>query len=213
MATTLKNLKLNRIDFVDDGANEGARITLFKRNQETPMPDETGPDVTVELEKRLKVAEEANAAIAKRLKDAEDAAAASAAAAKESAEVIAKMRDRQERADAIEIAKSVKSVAAVDDLAEVVRVAKSALPTETFDKFIAILKAAHARIVTGGLFSEKGSDAPGNGATATEKLDELTKTEVTKRGGKATYAMVYADLIKSDPVAKALYIDIQKEGR
>ncbi|HSC59554.1 MAG TPA: hypothetical protein VLC11_08320 [Gemmatimonadales bacterium] len=209
MATTLKNLKLDRIDFVDDGANEGARITLFKR-KETPMPETTpatpAPEVNVELEKRLKDAEAANADIAKRLKDAEDAA-------KAAAEVIEKMRDRQERADAIEVAKSVKHVAAVDDLAEVVRVAKRVLPVETYDKLVAVLKAADARIASGPLFSEKGSDAPNGASTATEKLDQLVKQEVAKRNGKDTYAMVFADLTKSDPVAKALYTETQKEGR
>lgn len=213
MPKVLKRLTIDRIDFVDDGANEGARITLFKRNKETPMADEKTVDQkaedapqTVELEKRLKDAEAASVELAKRLKDAEDAA-------KASGEEVAKMRDRLEREDAIAIAKSVAHVASVDDLAEIVRVAKRAFTPEMYGKFEAVLKGAETRIAKGALFQEFGSAGQDAGATPAEKLDQMVKQEVTKRGGKATYATVYADLTKDNPEAKALYIQTQTEGR
>lgn len=210
MPTLLKHLTLDRIDVVDDGANQGARITLFKRNKETRMPEseqvETPASEPVELLKRLADAEAAHAEIAKRLKAAEEKAAAGE-------EEIAKLRDRQEREDAIAVAKRVAAVAPVDDLAEIVRTAKRAFTPEVYAKFESVLTAAQTRLASGKLFAEIGKGGDGAGASSADKLDAMVKQEVLKRDGKATYAMVYADLTKSNPEARALYEAIQKEGR
>lgn len=40
MATKLKNLEVNKVDFVDEGANPGAHIRLFKRKDSEGQPEE-----------------------------------------------------------------------------------------------------------------------------------------------------------------------------
>ena len=43
MATKLKNLKVKKVDFVDEGANPDAHIELFKRKDGKPEEDPKGP--------------------------------------------------------------------------------------------------------------------------------------------------------------------------
>jgi len=59
MTTTLKGLRINRIDFVDRGANPGARVCLFKRDtqeevvsNETPTVEELQAQLEAEVTKR-----------------------------------------------------------------------------------------------------------------------------------------------------------------
>ena len=42
MATKLKNLKVSKVDFVDEGANPGAHIRLFKRKDSGGQPEGEG---------------------------------------------------------------------------------------------------------------------------------------------------------------------------
>ena len=43
MATKLKNLKVKKVDFVDEGANPDAHIELFKRKDGKPEEDPKKP--------------------------------------------------------------------------------------------------------------------------------------------------------------------------
>lgn len=210
-AALLKNLKLDRIDFVDDGANPGARITLFKR-KETPMAAQDAKDSTEAIEVAKREAAEAKAQVAELTKRAEEAEKV----AKANAETVEKMRDRLDRDEAIAIAKGMAPVAPADDLAEVVRIAKRVLPAETYTKLETILKAAAEKIKAGDLFSEKGTGGAQSGATPLEKLNAMVDAEyatVAKSNHRATRAQVYADLLKSNPEARALYAASEKEGR
>lgn len=42
--TILRNLKIRKVDLVDQGANQHAHIQLAKRNGEDPTPGQTTPD-------------------------------------------------------------------------------------------------------------------------------------------------------------------------
>lgn len=68
MATKLKNLKITKVDFVDEGANPDAYIRLFKRRDDET--DETGEGVPPEEEPKKELEEEQNKkSIGKRILD------------------------------------------------------------------------------------------------------------------------------------------------
>ena len=52
MATKLKNLKVKKVDFVDEGANPDAHIELFKRKDGKPEEDPKGPKEDGEEEEK-----------------------------------------------------------------------------------------------------------------------------------------------------------------
>ena len=52
MATKLKNLKVKKVDFVDEGANPDAHIELFKRKDGKPEEDPKGPKKDDEEEEK-----------------------------------------------------------------------------------------------------------------------------------------------------------------
>lgn len=52
MATKLKNLKVKKVDFVDEGANPDAHIELFKRKDGKPEEDPKGPKEDDEEEEK-----------------------------------------------------------------------------------------------------------------------------------------------------------------
>mgnify|MGYP000612290297 CR=1 FL=1 len=57
MATKLKNLKVKKVDFVDEGANPDAHIELFKRKDGKPEEDPKKPKKTMKRKRsRMKVA-------------------------------------------------------------------------------------------------------------------------------------------------------------
>lgn len=52
MATKLKNLKVKKVDFVDEGANPDAHIELFKRKDGKPEEDPKKPKEDDEEEEK-----------------------------------------------------------------------------------------------------------------------------------------------------------------
>ena len=55
MATKLKNLKVKKVDFVDEGANPDAHIELFKRKDGKPEEDPKKPKEDDEEEEKPKI--------------------------------------------------------------------------------------------------------------------------------------------------------------
>ena len=53
MATKLKNLKITKVDFVDDGANPEAHIRLFKSKDGVEPPHDEGAEKKPNIWKRL----------------------------------------------------------------------------------------------------------------------------------------------------------------
>lgn len=195
MATAhrLTNLHLDRIDFVDDGANPGARITLFKRKEAVMAEKETtpgaGPEVA-ELAKRATEAERQTVELQKRLDEMEKAR-------KADTEELAKMRATAERNAAIEVAKGMGAIAPVDDLAKVIEKAKRSLDAETYTAFESVLKGAAEKVKQGALFTELGSGSPVLKAdTPQGRMEALAKAYAEKHS--VTVAKAHSTLSKTD---------------
>lgn len=187
MTTLYRKLRLNRVDFVDKGANPGAHITLAKRapTEERLMADK---DKELTPEAVAKQLTEANVALEKRLKEAEDKVAASEKSAKEQADVVAKVLEDRAKDSALVIAKGMdKLPGKVDETAHVLFMAKRSLDADTYAQVEKLLKACDAQIRKGALFSVVGSD--NDGAHATE-FDQLVAKRVAEKGEDKGTAML-----------------------
>ena len=122
MTTKLEGLEIDRVDFVDKGANPGAHITLFKRD-------------TTMAEKDVKTEPEATDAVAKRVAELEKRATDAEAKAKEAteqvtkaneqalkaAERIAKLEEAREHNEFVAKAAKFSAIAKADDFAPIYR--------------------------------------------------------------------------------------------
>ena len=192
MTTLYRKLRLNRVDFVDKGANPGAHITLAKRapTEERQMAD--SKDVLPEgVAKRLADLEAEKVEMAKRLKVAEDTAAENAKAAKEQAEAVAKMLEDRAKDAALSVAKGLdKLPGKVDETAHLLFVAKRKFDEVDYASFEKMLTACHNQIKASKLFSVTGQDSDGEAASDLDKLISKRMTEKNESQSVALRAVL-----------------------
>lgn len=173
-------LSLDRVDFVDAGANPGAHITLAKRAPtETHMADPILPEGVA---KRLADGEAERIELKKQLDVANAKAEANEKAAKDTAETVAKMLEDAAKAESVTIAKSFDKAGPVDDLGRILFLAKRHFPAEDYGKLTAVLKGAHEKIVKGNLFIVRGTDGDATDASDLDRL--VAKTVIEKKMSK-----------------------------
>lgn len=193
MTTHYKKLRLNRVDFVDKGANPGAHITLAKRapTEERHMA-ESKEGLPEEVAKRLADLDAENKALSERVQKAE-------AKATEDAALVAKVLEDRAKDAALVIAKSMDKVGKVEDTAHLLFVAKRALSAEDYAKLEQTLKACDAQIKKGALFSVVGSD---NDSQLATELDSLVSKRMTEKGEDKGTAML---AVMQTPAGKQAY--------
>lgn len=178
MTTKLTKLRIDRVDFVDNGANPGAFITLAKRAEEKAIMAETNE---TEVMKALK---DQVADLKKRADEAEAKATASEAKAKETAEVLAKALDARETEQCVAIAKglTLPGVKAEDKVAFV----KSLRQSEAGVTALGVIETLTKQAAKSGLFVEKGSDGAGDPVTGYALLEQMADDLVAKGQAKNT---------------------------
>ena len=211
MATKLKDLRVNRIALVDKGANPGAWITLFKRDdtvakdtKKKPMPPENDGDADddekgKDMEKRDEMTIELPDEIQKRL----DAAVALEKRAQELEQRVAKMEEQRERTEAIQKARTLDRLGKADDLASLIQKARKLFTADEYAAFEKNLAGWNEQLAKGKLFAEFGSDAQ----EATDpygKLEAAAKALVSKGDGKMTFEQAFAKVCDT-PEGKELY--------
>lgn len=194
-----QQLRLNRVDVVDKGANPGAHITLAKRapTEERPMAEQDKDTLPEAVAKRLADAETANVELAKRLKDAEDNA-------KVHAETVAKMLEDNARAESVTVAKSFTHIGTDEaKLAEVLFVAKRKLTADEYGSLTVVLTAANAQVAKGALFATRGVDAQGEAGSELDKLVAKRMQDTKEAHGVALLAVLQT------AEGKAAYNDVR----
>lgn len=186
MARVYQKLRLNRVDFVDKGANPGAHITLAKRAESEGRHMADNKDALPEdVAKRLSEAEAANIELTKRLEAAETQAKQDRETAKQNAETVAKMLEDRARESALTVAKGLKVGTDEAKLADVLFTAKRKLDGAEYDALVGVLKGASEQIAKGKLFGVVGADDRGeSGGTELDKL--VTKRMAEKGEDKGT---------------------------
>lgn len=200
-----KRLRLNRVDFVDKGANPDAHITLAKRapTEDRQMAD-TKDTLPEAVAKRLADLEVEKADMAKRLKAAEDSAAENAKAAKEQAEVVAKMVEDRAKDAALTVAKGFdKLPGKVDEVAHLLFVAKRKFDEADYAQFEQMLSAVNAQIKASKLFSVTGSDSDAGGAS---KLDQLISKRMSEKNETHAQAL---RAVTETPEGKAAWAEVR----
>lgn len=233
MAQRLKRLRIDRVAFVDQGANPKAHIALCKR-KEGPMAEPTAAELaatvtklegdlaaqvakTAEVEAKLAAATttpepedvlkglspEAQAEVRRIRKEAEDLKAANAAQA-ERIEKIESDRTREQMLR--KCATEFKALGGAEDLAGLLIPIGKALPKPEYDALLAKFKAWNEQIRTSALFTEIGKTGTDEAATPEEKLEALAKAYHKAHADEEglTYEISYTRVLKTDE-GKALY--------
>lgn len=197
MKTYLK-LRLNRVDFVDKGANPGAHITLAKRapTEDRPMADTKEAEAVA---KRLADLDAENIELAKRLAVAEATAATNAATAQEQAETVAKLLEDRAKDAALSVAKGLDKLGKVEETAHLLFVAKRKLDAEDYAQLERTFTALNAQIKASKLFGVTGVESDGDSAS---DLDRLVSKRMAEQGEAQHIA--FAEVIKTTE-GKAAY--------
>lgn len=190
------NLRLNRVDLVDRGANPGAHITLAKRATTEGRRMAEIPMDTSEVAKRLAEVETERVELTKRVEKAESEA-------KVNAETVAKMLEDAAKSEAVSIAKGLDKVPGkAEDVANLLFVAKRKFEASEYEAFVTVLKAANEQIAKGKLFAAIGGDAVESEASDLDRLVNKLSIEkgiprhtalsevMTTPEGKAAYSAV-----------------------
>ncbi len=187
MKTYLK-LRLNRVDFVDKGANPGAHITLAKRapTEDRQMAD--SKDVLPEgVAKRLADLEAEKVALNERVAKAEAKSAEAEQKANEQAQTVAKMLEDRAKDAALVVAKGLDKLGKVEETAHLLFVAKRTMDADTYAQLEQKLSAANAQLKTSKLFGVLGSD--GDAGLASE-MDTLVAKRMQEKGEDKGTAML-----------------------
>lgn len=196
-------LRLNRVDFVDKGANPGALITLAKRatTEERHMAE---PQMDAEVAKRLAEAETKRVELEKRLADAEAKAVKAEADAQTNAEAVAKMLEDAAKTEAVNVAKSLSKIPGeTDAVAHLIFTAKRKFDAADYESFVTVLKAANAQLAAGKLFAVAGKDSDGSNAS---DLDQMVQKRMTDHKEPQHVAL---SKVLETPEGKAAYSAIR----
>lgn len=227
MAKKLKDLKLDRIDLVDKGANQGSKVLIAKRDmgagacpdcgskgyksddcptcqahqkKESDMPDMEKRDAEVaELQKRLDTEKAEREKLAKQA--AEDRAA------------LVKMQDERERDQYIAKARGLKAFGPADDLGGDLRDIAKALGAERFTKLETKLRAIQKQLETSKLFAEMGAEGTSQVLDPYTKIEKAAR-ELVSKGTDMTFEKAF-DKVLQTPQGKEWYNEYltQREGR
>lgn len=197
MTTALRRLRIDRVDFVDKGANPGAFITLAKRhNEEMPMADKLPEDVA----KKLADQAEAIEALSKRAEDAEKKAESTEALAKKMADDLAVEVEKRETAESETLSKALVLPGVTDKVAFVKAIRQTPVAAQILD----VLKALSVADRTSEVFKELGSDAPAGTAKDPEaRMSEMADAVV--KSGKAPNHAAAMKAVLDTPEGKAEY--------
>lgn len=196
MATRLARLRIDRVDFVDKGANPGAFITLAKRH----TSKEQGMAETVDVEKRLADAEAQVIALQKAAEDATKRAETTEALAKKMADDLAVEVEKRATAEAEAISKALVLPGVEDKVAFVKGVRKA----ENGEAILAVLKTLAVADKTSEVFKELGSDHPsGAEKDGYDRLNQMAE-ELVAKGVHKTRAIALDAVLKT-PEGKAEY--------
>lgn len=171
MTTRLRKLRIDRVDFVDTGANPGAFITLAKRhNEEKPMAE-----MPEEVVKRLADAEEAVKALQKRAEDAEARALETVEFQKAAEAKLAEEIAKRETAECETIAQGLVLPGIADKAAFIKGLRQSPMAGAVIE----VLKALAVADRTSEVFKELGSDHPAGPAREPDaRLNEMAEALV-----------------------------------
>lgn len=207
MATKLTGLELDRVDFVDKGANPGAFITLFKRDG--PMDK----DVLVKPE----ATEAQIAELQKRASDAEKVAKEATDQAKQAAERIAKLEsdqrelvEKSEAAEFVAKAQGYRAIAKPDEFAPVLRKIHKTLDEAQRTWFTKWLDSVAEIAKQSALFRELGVGGSPEAGTAYDKLEKMARDRMAKGESKETFEQAFAAVCESES-GKRLYDEYLKE--
>lgn len=198
MSQVYRKLRLNRVDFVDKGANPGAHITLAKRapTEERLMAD-TKDTLPETVAKRLADLEADNQALVAKVAKAEREAS-------EQSETVAKMVETAAKAEAVTVAKGFdKLPGKTDEIAHLLFVAKRKFDASDYEAFVTVLKAADAQIKAGKLFSVTGVDSDGDAAS---KVDQMIAKRMTEKNETRPQAL---RAIQETPEGRAAWAELR----
>lgn len=203
MTAKLKKLRIDRVDFVDQGANPGAHITLAKRatTEEPHMADQKESEAA--FEKRLKAMEDAQTALQKRAETAEAEAKAAVAKQEETAKALAKALDTQETKECESIAKGLTVPGVKDKVAFV----KGLRASESGVEALKVIQTLTKQVAEGALFEELGSDNGTPVLKGYQRLEQMADEFVT--AGKAKNTAEGIQKAMATPEGKAAYAEYQ----
>lgn len=208
MAQKLKRLELTRIDLVDKGANPGARVQLFKRDEAMKQP--TIEELQAQLATVTAERDGLKTAAENVEKADKDELEALRKRDQENKDRIAKLEEKSDRDAAVRKAAEFKDLGTADDLSSVLYDLKKHLPAETYTKTEALFKSWNEQIQKGGVFGEIGRS--GSDPVDPEiKLDKMA-TEHQEKHPKLSYEQAYAEVLKTS-VGKRLYKEINDATR
>lgn len=225
MATHLKRLRLDRIDFVDRGANPGAHIALFKRHsdEEPTMAEKkmTEAEQIADLTAKLAKAEADLDAATKPAEKPEDIEKnlpepvralleKARADAKANEERIAKLEAERDRNQMIAKANEFKGLGAADDLTAILLPVSKAVPKDVYDALLTRMKGWNEIAKLSAAFKEVGSNNEGD-QDPEAKLNVLAKAYHTAHPD-LTPEMAYSEVLKSSE-GTALYRAAQAAKR
>ena len=205
----LKNLRVDRIALVDNGANQDAHVVLFKRKaKEPPMPDESVVDEVVrkqvvDLQKQVETAEAAR-------KAAEATATDLAKKLDGQAAAIAKMQTERRNTEFVAKARTIPAFGKAEEFGPILAKIEGALTAEEYGKVETRFKAINDQLGASELLREIGGGGGDEPASATAKLDALAKVHQKEKG--VTYEAAYAVVIKSAE-GSALFRQATKEAK
>lgn len=202
MATRLKGLRIDRVDFVDKGANPGALITLAKRA--TVTQERKMAELPEEVAKRIADQAEAIEALTKRA-DAAEAKQKETEAFQKAAETkLAEEVTKREAVEAESIAKALV-LPGIEEKVPFVQTVKRMLGAE-WPKMEGVLKALAVADRTSEIFKEVGSDhGRGIAKDGYDRINEIADSLVAKGDFKTRTAALPAAM--NTPEGKAAYAD------
>lgn len=200
MSAALKRLRIDRVDFVDKGANPGALITLAKRATKTQEQGMT--ELPEDVAKRMADQSEAIEALTKRADTAEAKQKETEAFQKAAEDALAVEIAKREATEAEGIAKGLV-LPGVTEKTVFIQKVKHALGAD-WPAMEAVLKALSVADRTSAVFTEKGSDMPvGQAPDGYDRLNEMAEALVAK--GTHTNRAHALDAVLKSPEGKAEY--------
>ena len=208
MPKLIKKMVLNRIDFVDVGANPDAFITLYKRKH---MPEPETPEATEDMAKQLE-------ALSKRVTDAEanakEATDKLTASIEKNAALETQTKDLVEKSEHAEfVAKCAgyKAIMKADDFAPILRKVHKTLSEDERKVFYKWLDGLNDVAKNSVLFKELGVGGSEETGSAYEKLEKMA-AEIRKVEPALTKEQAIAKAAKSEAGSK-LYSQYLEEEK
>jgi chromosome segregation ATPase len=231
----LRNLKIEEVSLVDQGANQDAQILLVKRdpNVEPKMPEQDTAKELADAKAALAKATEELAALKKQEDTSPPDLATARKAYTEISSELSKVRTELQgqletvnkeledaRAEVLKIQaqrrreKFIKRVqelpnlpgAPADDFAEILDVVEKAVTPKQFEKVNTLLSSWNAIIGKSKIFEELGRSEVGAFSGAEGTLHALAKEKAATSGGKLSYEKAYQMVLAENPTLYKRYL-------